>query len=83
MTKTDNEKYVRRGAGSMRRAAEGAFSAPRRAFGERVVSLGWESVIQKMRIRVAPYDKWGGESISRELERRAQHNGMKVILLYG
>ena len=83
MTKTDNEKYVRRGADSMRRAAEGAFSTFKRAFGEHVMSLRWESIIQKIRIKVAPYHKWRDESIARELERSAQHNYMKAILLHG
>ena len=32
MTKTGNEKYVRRGAYNMRRVAEGAFSTFKRIF---------------------------------------------------
>ena len=47
------------------------------------MSPRWESIIQKIRIKAAPYSKWRDESIARELERNAQHNDMKVILLYG
>ena len=53
--------------------AEGAFSTFKRVFGEHVVSLKRESVIQEIRLTVAPYSKRRDESISRELEGGVQH----------
>ena len=63
----DGQKYVKREADNMRRTAEGAFSTFKRVFGEHVLSLQWESIIQEMRLEMAPYNKWRGESIAREL----------------
>ena len=48
MTKTDNEKYVKPKADSMRWVAEGAFSTFRRVFGEHAMFLTWESIIQEI-----------------------------------
>ena len=45
MTRTDNKKYVKRGADNMGWVAEGAFSIFKRVFGEHVMSLKWESII--------------------------------------
>ena len=52
---------------SMRRVAERAFSTFKRVFGEHVMSLAWENIIQEMRLKVALYSKWRDESIAREL----------------
>ena len=46
-----------------------AFSIFKRIFGEHVLSLQWESIIQEIRLKVALYNKWRDESIARELER--------------
>ena len=56
-----------------RRVAEEAFSIFKRIFGEHVMSLKWESIIQKIRLKVALYNKWRDESIAREMERSVPH----------
>ena len=53
--------------------AEGAFSIFKRIFGEQVLSLKWEDIIQEIRLKVALYNKWRDESIARELERGVAH----------
>ncbi len=58
---------------SMRRAAEGAFSTVKRIFGECVVSLTWENIIQEMRPKAVPYSKRRDESMARELEGDMPH----------
>ena len=52
---------------------EGAFSIFKRVFGEYVMSLTWEGIIQEIRLKVAPYSKRGDESISRELKGDVPH----------
>ena len=56
----------------MRRVAEWTFSTFRRVFGEHVMSLK-DNIIQEIRLRVALYNKWRDESISRELEGSVPH----------
>ena len=73
MTKTGGEKYVKRGADNMRRAAEGAFSTFKLIFGEHALSLTRESIIQEIRLKVAQYSKRRDESTARELERGVWH----------
>ena len=57
----------------MRWVAEGAFSIFKRIFGEHVMSLKWENIIQEIRLKVALYNRWRDESIAREMERSVQH----------
>ena len=57
----------------MRWVAEGTFSIFKCIFGQRMVSLKWGSIIQKIRLKVALYNKWRDELIARELERGMPH----------
>ena len=72
--KRENQVYWKARIGyNMRWVVEGAFSIFKRIFGEHVMSLKWENVIQEIRIKVALYNKWRDESIARELERSVPH----------
>ena len=72
--KRENQAYWKAKIGyNMRWVAEGAFSIFKRVFGEHVMSLKWESIIQEIRLKVALYNKWRDESIARELERGVAH----------
>ena len=51
----------------------GAFSIFKRVFGEHVMSLNWENIIQEIRLKAALYSRWRDESIARELERGVPH----------
>ncbi len=53
--------------------AEGAFSIFKRIFGEHVMSLQCENIIQEIRLKAVLYNKRRDESIARELERSVQH----------
>ena len=70
----ENQTYWKAKIGyNMRWVAEGTFSIFKRIFGEHVMSLKWESIIQEIRLKVALYNRWRDESIARELERSVQH----------
>ena len=72
--KRENQDYWKAKIGyNMRWVAEGAFSIFKRIFGEHVMSLTWENIIQEIRLKVALYNKWRDESIARELERGVPH----------
>ena len=45
------------------------FSIFKRMFGEHVMALKWENIMQEIRLKVALYNRWRDESIARELER--------------
>lgn len=57
----------------MRWVVEGVFSIFKRVFGEHVMPLKWEGIIQEIRLKVALYNKWRDESIAREMERGVTH----------
>ena len=70
--KRENQTYWKARIGyNMRWVVEGAFSIFKRVFGEHVMALKWENVIQEIRLKVALYNRWRDESIARELERGA------------
>ena len=72
--KRENQTYWKAKIGyNMRWVAEGAFSIFKRIFGEHVMSLKWENIIQEIWLKVALYNRWRDESIARELERSVQH----------
>ena len=72
--KRENQTYWKAKIGyKIRWVAEGTFSIFKRVFGERVMSLKWDSIIQEIRLKVALYNKWRDESIARELERGVTH----------
>ena len=72
--KRENQTYWKAKIGyNMRWVVEGAFSIFKRIFGEHVMSLKWENVIQEIRLKVALYNRWRDESIAREMERGAPH----------
>ncbi len=46
--------------------AESVFSAFKRLFGEHLMALKWENIVQEVRLKVALYNRWRDESIARE-----------------
>ena len=46
-------------------------------------SLKWNNIIQEIRLKVALYNKWRDELISRELERGVLYNDMRVMPPHG
>ena len=72
--KRENQTYWKAKIGyNMRWVVQGVFSIFKRVFGEHVMSLKWESIIQEIRLKVVLYNKWRDESIARELERGVTH----------
>ena len=72
--KRENQTYWKAKIGyNMRWVVEGAFSIFKRIFGEHVMSLKWENIIQEIRLKVALYNRWRDESIARELEGGVPH----------
>ena len=72
--KRENQTYWKARIGyNMRWVVEGVFSIFKRMFGEHVMALKWENIIQEIRLKVALYNRWRDESIARELGMGVPH----------
>ncbi len=69
--KRENQAYwkVRIGYGH-RWIVESVFSAFKRLFGEHLMALKWDNIIQEVRLKVALYNRWRDESIAWEARSR-------------
>ncbi len=65
--KRENQVYwkVRIGYGH-RWLVEAVFSVFKRLFGEHLMALKWDNIVQEIRLKVIQYNKWRDESIARE-----------------
>lgn len=65
--KKENQTYWKTRIGyGQRWLAESVFSAFKRLFGEHLMALKWENIVQEVRLKVALYNRWRDESIARE-----------------
>lgn len=65
--KRENQVYWKSRIGYNRRwVVEGVFSMFKRLFGEHLMALKWENIVQEVRLKVALYNKWRDESIARK-----------------
>ena len=65
--KRENQAYWKARIGYGHRwLAEAVFSVFKRLFGEHLMALKWENIVQEIRLKVALYNKWRDESIARE-----------------
>jgi hypothetical protein len=72
--KRENQTYWKAKIGyNMRWVVEGVFSIFKRVFGEHLMALKWDSIIQEIRLKVTLYNKWRDESIACEMERGVSH----------
>ncbi len=62
--KRENQTYWKARIGyDMRRLVESVFSAFKRLFGEHLMALKWENIVQEIRLKVIQCNKWRDESI--------------------
>ena len=65
--KRENQTYWKTRIGyGQRWLAESVFSAFKRLFGEHLMALKWENIVQEVRLKVALYNRWRDESMARE-----------------
>lgn len=65
--KRENQTYWKTRIGyGQRWLAESVFSAFKRMFGEHLMALKWENIVQEVRLKAALYNRWRDESIARE-----------------
>ena len=65
--KRENQTYWKTRIGyGQRWLAESVFSAFKRLFGEHLMALKWENIVQEVRLKVSLYNRWRDESIARE-----------------
>ena len=65
--KRENQAYWKARIGYGHRwIAEAVFSVFKRLFGEHLMALKWENIVQEIRLKVIQYNKWRDESIARE-----------------
>ncbi len=65
--KRENQTYWKTWIGyGQRWLAESVFSAFKRLFGEHLMALKWDNIVQEVRLKAALYNKWRDESIARE-----------------
>ena len=65
--KRGNQAYWKSRIGYNRRwVVEGVFSVFKRLFGEHLMALKWDNIVQEVRLKVALYNKWRDESMARK-----------------
>ena len=65
--KRENQTYWKARIGyGFRWLVESVFSAFKRLFGEHLLALKWENIVQEVKLKVIQYNKWRDESIVRE-----------------
>ena len=63
----ENQVYWKTRIGyGQRWISESVFSAFKRLFGEHLMALKWDNILQEVRLKVALYNRWRDESIARE-----------------
>ena len=66
--KRENQTYWKRRIDyGQRWLVESVFSAFKRLFGEHLMALTWDKIVQEIKLKVALYNKWRGESLAREV----------------
>ncbi len=69
--KRENQAYWKARIGYGHRwIVESVFSAFKRLFGEHLMALNWDNIIQEVRLKVALYNRWRDESIAWEARSR-------------
>ena len=65
--KRENQAYWKARIGYGHRwIVESVFSAFKRLFGEHLMALKWDNILQEVRLKVALYNRWRDESMARE-----------------